>query len=76
MPMFIQFYDEGREALGSDGCQPVDARLSVPSIIMEAARRACALRNVGKNYTAVRIMRGEVPSRAQSITGTISIKVR
>ena len=76
MRTFIQFYDGEREALGSDGCQAIDGRLSIPSAIMEGTRRARSLRGVGKHFTGLRVLRGEVPSRANSVTGLIPINIK
>lgn len=76
MATFIQFYNGEHEALGSDGCQPIDGRLSLMSAIMEGSRRARALRQVGKKYTALRVIEGDVPSRARPRTGIIPIEVQ
>lgn len=70
MTRFIQFYEGEREALGSDGCQTVDGRLAMHSVIMEAARRARRLRGVGKRYTGFKVLEGKRP-----VTGMIEIKV-
>lgn len=77
---YIEFYDvdlagNTERALGSDGTQPVDGRLSIPSVIMEGARRARALRGVGRRYTAMKVLRGANLREARPVTGLIPIKV-
>lgn len=73
---FIQFYKGDQPAIGGDACQPIDARLSPARALLEGARRARALRGVGKHYNGVQVLRGEAASSARAVTNVIPIHVR